>query len=134
MTTFTQARDAAVAALVAVWPTAYPAVPMFFDNATAPDVDTLTEFLTCQIGFSRSVQAEIGYTPSMRTYGNVTFILGVRAMKGYRPSLARADFLSDTYRFSNKQGVVFQAPHLLPPVEKDGWFLTELIVPFFFDG
>lgn len=134
MTTFAQARDAVVEDVATLWPAAYPTVPLFFDNGPAADLDKIDEFLACQIAFSTSAQREIGPAPAMRTYGSVTFVLGVKAMKGYKVSLGRADYLSNLYRFSVNQGVIFGSPHLLPPSEKKGWFLTELVVPFYFDG
>ncbi len=134
MTTFTQARDAIVQALQDSWPAAYPTVPVFYDNAIPKDLDLLTEFLDCEIDFVESQQADIGPTPLMRSHGLLCLTLGVKAQSGYRTSLVRADFLSDTFRFSKKQGVNFQAPHLSNPAQTNGWFLTELMVPFFFDG
>lgn len=134
MTTYAQARDAVVNTLLTVWPVQFPNVPVFYDNADAPDQDQLSEFLGCSVDFMRSAQREIGTRPIMRSYGTASFVIAVRASEGYRISLTRADILSDRFRFSAHDGVTFQAPHLLPPVGREGWFFTELIVPFYFDG
>lgn len=134
MTTLTEARDSIVTALEGAWPAAYPSVPVFYDNASVNDHDNKSEFLGCAIEFDDSNQANIGPSPLLRTYGMITLTLGVKAASGSRTSLQRADFLINLFRFSKKGGVVCKAPHPLPPSTVNGWFLTEIVVPFHFDG
>lgn len=134
MTTYAESRDVIVGKLEAAWPAAYPNVPLFYDNGPKPDRDRLAAFVGCGIDYMGAVQREIGPTPAKRNYGSLSLVIAVKSQTGSRGSLVMADFLSDLYRFSMTQGVVFQAPHLLPPVDKEGWFMLELLVPFYFDG
>lgn len=134
MTTLTEARDAIVEHLNTAWQDNYAAVKVYYDNADDQDWDSQAEWLSCEIEFMDSEQAEFGVNPFIRHHGMVSLTLGVKSATGSRISLQRADFLMDTFRFVKKQGVNFKAPHLLPPTRTKGWFLTELMVPFFFDG
>lgn len=133
MTTLTEARDSIVT-MLAGWPANYPSVPVFYDNAVRPDLDKLADYLVCEIVFTQSKQADIGPRPLLRSYGDVVLMLGVKVGQGSRASLSRMSFLSDTFRFKQQGGVVFSAPHLLPPLSRNGWFQMELVVPFYFDG
>lgn len=134
MTTYVEARDAIVTRLEGMWHGAYPSVPLMYDNTSVNDVDRLTEFLGCEISFFGGEQADIGADPILRTHGNLTFVIAVKEATGARKSLARADVLAKSFRFKKFGGVQMQAPHPLPPKDAKGWYITELIIPFYFDG
>lgn len=134
MTTYAEARDTIVGILAPAWAAAYPTVPVLYDNSAPVNRDSVSEYIFCQISFNSSAQREMGSAPAMRTYGTLAFSLGVKEADGYRNSLVRAGFLSSLYRFKALQGVIFGAPHPVPPSNGKGWFYTGLIVPFYFDG
>lgn len=134
MTTYVEARATIAKMMVDGWESAFPSVPVVYNNVKTKDLDKLKEFVGCNIKFMDSKQISVGLEPVMRVYGSVSFVIACKGGEGYAKSLGRADTLCDIFRFRKCEGLVFMGPRLLPPVEENDWFYLELVVSFFFDS
>lgn len=134
MTNYTSARDALVTHINNVWTTAYPIVPIYYENTTKIDLDKAPSvFLLCEINFTDSVQSDIDLgVEGDRTFGEVVVRLFRKEGSGVRYGLTLLDFLKAQMKLKNLSGVYTQVPFIGRKYVQSGWSSVELITPFNF--
>lgn len=133
MTTYVDARDALISRLHSNWPTAYPTVPVYYENNESVDMDAVgSAFLKVELAFDDAEQASVEATPLMRVRGML--ILGIMAKEGTgtRGGMAYLDYLVGLFKHQNLSGVQTGTPTPGHRESHDGWHLQELYVPFWF--
>ena len=74
MTTYVQSRESLITAFNAPWASAWPGVPMYFENTTQIDLDTAPPvFVAAAIDFTDGMRLELDANPTSKTWGEVTF-------------------------------------------------------------
>ena len=133
MTTEVQARDAIVAYFHPAWTTAYPSVPVYYENTVKIDLDTVgNAFLSVSIDFNDSVREGIDSSPITGSYGEVTFRLFAKDGVGVRDTLARQNYIRELMKYRDLSGVALDCPRPGRKQAKDGWASSDLIVPLQF--
>jgi len=133
MTTEVQARDAIVAYFHPAWTTAYPAVPVYYENTVKIDLDTVgSAFLSVSIDFNDSVREGIDPSPITGSYGEVTFRLFAKEGVGVRDTLGRQNYIRELMKYRDLSGVALDCPRPGRKQARDGWTSSDLIVPFQF--
>lgn len=135
MTTHTQARDALVEYLHTNWPTAYPTLPVFYENQDTVDLDTVGDaFLKAEVAFVKSEQASIELNPMTRTDGHFIISIYARQGTGTRTGMTYFDYLFGLFKHQNLSGVQVGTPTPGHRESHDGWHLQEISIPFWFYG
>ncbi len=133
MTTYVQARDATVSYFNPAWTTAFPAVPVFYENTLQIDLDTVgSSFLTVSIDYTDSKQQDIDPSPITRTWGEVVLRLFVKEGGGIRNTLAMQDTLTALMKYRKLGDVTLECPAPGKKQSRDGWQSVDLNAPFFF--
>lgn len=133
MTTYVEARDAIVGLVHPAWVSAYPAVPVFYENTLRVDMDKVGDsFLRVEVDFDDARQMTVNDAPEHATYGTLYLTLFAKDGTGVRDTLGCFDYLTDLAKFKTITGVRFGAPTPGRRTYKDGWRSYELRVPFWF--
>lgn len=135
MTTLVQARDSLVSHLANHLAVDYPTLPVFYENTTQVDVNTVSSpFLRVQIDFLSARQVSIEWTPQHRTLGELLFSVACKEGHGTREALTLFDYLADLVAFRTVGGVTLGTPTPGKKRPLAGWVTYELYVPFIFDS
>lgn len=132
--TYEQIRNALVGQLAGFY-TAWPAVPVYFENieeidlANAPPV-----FVKFRVKFTVSQQANISPVPFSRQYGRVQAICFVKENNGTVPALRVLQTLTDLFQFQTLGGTHLGAATPGEGVQQAGWDATDWFVPFYADS
>lgn len=133
MTTYVEARDAIVGYLNPAWVAAYPSIPLFYENTTQIDLDSVgTIFMSVAVNFTDAMRQDIDPSPISKVWGEVTLKLFVKKGQGTRVTLAMQDFLTGLMKYRQVSGVTLEMPTPGKKESKDGWSSLDLNVPFFF--
>jgi hypothetical protein len=133
MTTEVEARDAIVAYLHPAWVTAYPAVKVFYENATTIDLDTVgANFLKVNVEFTDSDRLGIDPAPGTMSYGNLMLQVFFKDGTGTRTSLEILGFLRTTIGYKHLGAVAIGCPRFGRKQSRSGWNSQDLSVPFRF--
>jgi hypothetical protein len=133
MTTYVQARDAIVNYLNPAWVAAYSGIPIFYENTTQVDLDTVgNAFLFVEINFTDSLRQGVDLAPMSRSYGELTLRLFTKEGQGTRTTLAMQDALVTMVKYRTLSGVTLDCPTPGRKQSRDGWSSFDLNVPFNF--
>ena len=133
MTTYVAAREDLITAFNAPWASAWPGVPMYFENTTQIDLDTAPPvFVAAAIDFTDGVRLDIDAAPMSKTWGEVTFRIFAKEGQGTKKALQVFDFLTTLMKYKQFGGVTTDFP--VPGAKRwnQGWMSSDLNVPFFF--
>jgi hypothetical protein len=135
MTTYVEARDLLVSHLHTNWGGTYPTVPVFYENTTSVDLDSVGDaFLRAEISFEYAQQASMERTPITRVNGRFLFALLTKEGLGTRTVLGYIDYLTTLFKHRTLGGVQTATPTPMRSTLRDGWYYQELAVPFWFDN
>lgn len=133
MTTYVQARDAIVGWLHPAWTSAYPTIPVFYENTTQIALDTVGfSFLTVAVDFQDAIRQGIDSTPETRMFGEVTLRLFIKEGQGTRTTLAIQDYLTALMKYRELAGVTLDTVSPGKKQSRDGWSSYDLLVSFSF--
>jgi hypothetical protein len=131
MTTRTEARDAIVAYLDPAWRTAFPSVPIFYENTTQVELDTIgSAFLQAEINYDDSQRLDIDEDPHSQTWGNVSLRLFAKEGTGTRQVLLMQDTIEGLMKYRKLGGLTLDCPTPGKKIPKDGWTSYDIHVPF----
>jgi hypothetical protein len=132
MTTYVEARDAIVSYFDPAWATAFPNVPVFYENTTQVDLDSVgASFVTVGVDYTDSKRLDIDPAPATRTWGEVILRLFVKEGGGIRSTLAMQDTLTGLMKYRKLGGVTLDCPTPGRKQARDGWQSIDLRVPFY---
>ena len=133
MTTYVAAREDLITAFNAPWASAWPGVPMYFENTTQIDLDTAPPvFVAAAIDFTDGMRLDIDAAPISKTWGEVTFRIFAKEGQGTKTALQVFDFLTALMKYQTFGGVTTECPAPGPKQASKGWVSFDLTVPFFF--
>lgn len=134
MTTYVEARDALVTYLHTAWTTAYPTVPIYYEDTVAIALDLIPngEFVTVSIAFTDNIRQDIDAAPISRTYGEVTVRVFSKAGGGVRRTLSLFDYLTALLKYRTLSGVTLESPVAGKSQSRDGWSSRDLSTDFYF--
>lgn len=133
MTTYVAARDAIVAYLNPAWVSAYPSIPIYYENTTQIQLDKVgTGFLVVAINFTDTLRQGVDPSPISASYGEITLRLFTKEGQGIRTTLQRLDTLTNLMKYQGLSGVTLDCPTPGRKVSKDGWTSQDINVPFSF--
>ena len=133
MTTYVQTREALVTAFHTPWKTAWPTIPLFYENTLQVDLDTVGPvFVTAAVDFTDGMRMELDANPTSKTWGEVTFRIFAKEGQGTKTALQVFDFLTALMKYQTFGGVTTECPAPGPKQASKGWVSFDLTVPFFF--
>ena len=122
-----------ITAFNAPWASAWPGVPMYFENTTQIDLDTAPPvFVAAAIDFTDGMRLDIDASPMSKTWGEVTFRIFAKEGQGTKTALQVFDFLTALMKYQTFGGVTTECPAPGPKQASKGWVSFDLTVPFFF--
>ena len=135
MTTYVTARNALVGHLHTTFTTAYPAVPVFYENTVEIDMDAQPDmFLVVAIDFLDNQRLDIHADPNTEVFGEMSLRIFTRAGLGVSGHLALFDYLTNLMGHQTLSGVTTLTPFPDKKSSVVGWMMTDLVVPFRFFG
>ena len=133
MTTYVQAREAIVLHINQAWKTAYPTVPLYYENTTKVSLDKVGEmFVKVEINFLDNIRQGVDRSPITATEGEVSFSLFMKEGCGTVKAVKTMDFLMSLMKYKELPGVTLGCPTPGRKVEKNGWSSSDFNVPFSF--
>lgn len=133
MTTYVKAREALVQHIEQVWKAAFPAVPLFYENTGAIDLDSVGDrFLYVEIALDDNERLSIDPTPITSGSGLASFTFFLKEGKGTVARLAAMDALMAAMQYRELSGVTLGCPVPGRLVVKNGWTAADFNVPFAF--
>ena len=133
---YESARDAVVGHLQTNWSTAYPSVPVFYENQDTPALDTVgNAFLRVELSFDDADQASLeGASPMTRVHGLFDITVMSKQGTGTKTGLSYLDFLVGLFKHRNLSGLQVGTPKPGHRELHDGWHMQQLLVPFWFNN
>ena len=133
MTTYTQARDTLATLVDTAWAAHYPAVPIFHENTKQIPLDKVGHsFVTVAVTFSDTLRTSVDTSPISESHGFLTLRLFAKEGSGVRATLGMIDFLTNTLKYQQVDGVTLDCPTPGRSLTRDGWTSTDIKVPFNF--
>jgi hypothetical protein len=126
-------RDSIVTAVNAVYPAAYPAVPIVYDNAPFDWNNPPERFVEFEIKFYDGQQIGAAAAPKTRLAGMVYVSVYSRMGTGSRVSLQALDWFQGLLEYSRAGAAQFQGWKPDGTSERKDWFISQGKVPFYAD-
>lgn len=134
MTTYVEARDTLISYIHTSWTTAYPTVPIYYEDTVQIALDNIPdgEFVLVSLAFTDNVRQGIDFAPLSRTYGEVVLRVFSKEGKGTRRTLSLFDYLTALMKYRTLTGVTLESPVPGKVQSRDGWTSRDLVTDFFF--
>ena len=131
MTTLVQARDTIVAHIHAQLQAVLPTLPVFYENTTAVDVNTVGDrFLQVNVDFEDTTLATFSADLVDHVTGYIGFRLFAKEGTGTRANLEIFDLLNAAMRHRTLGAVITGSCSPGRKDQRDGWLSMDLGVPF----
>ena len=138
MPTYAETTKIIESRLESLWtntPVAYQNVPpLNYDLADNPPlVEGTIPYILTKILYGNTQNMEIQKSPSRRTFGNLVVDLYSKKDGGSAENQTNMDALSNLFEFQVVSGVTFKELVTMQDRTHGGWFVTPVMIRFFFD-
>ena len=133
MTTYVQARTNIVGYLNLAFTTAYPTIPIFYENTTQVDLAAQPDmFVIVELNFVDTDRLVIDPTPLCESVGELAVRIFARDGTGLATTLSMTDYLHTLMSHQQLSGVTMKTAFIGRKSVEVGWMITDLIVPYSF--
>lgn len=116
--------------------------PFIFENNPERDMTDVNRrplaeqsnpYIAVKILYNQSSAAEIGQGAIKRTWGNLVVDFHTLQNKGAAINQANIDNLANIFEYKTISAIVFRNIDVLRPVTAEGWYITPIMLRFYFN-